>query len=378
MSIHKKSEGVFEVRWREGGRQKSLRVHGNHELARKIERKKMSIRDENRHLDVKREINLRMSALIDRYWKQYGIKKRSADREKSILEGIRSELGKSFVREVDGNAVSRWYENLTAVHELSPGTAVRHFNVMHHMMKKAATIWTKDTGIDRNPADHVEVKRPDDQRDRYLSEDELRRLKVALDEKIYRKGTKDFNKTFCRLRMIVLIAVTTGMRMSEIFGLKGSDVMYSEGLLAVRAKLKGGKMRYVPMPPELADELRRFMPQPANNVLYIAGNNHEQMFPPKNGAKGERQRVEGSFEDLLERADIQDFRFHDLRHTFASWYMMNGGDLYELAKILGHSNIKMTERYAKLAKQHIARTSGTARELWKILEPQCANAANVG
>jgi len=378
MSIHKKSEGVFEVRWREGGRQKSLRVHGSHELARKIERKKMSIRDENRHLDVKREVNLRMSALIDRYWKQYGIKKRSADREKSILEGIRSELGKSFVREVDGNAVSRWYENLTAVHELSPGTAVRHFNVMHHMMKKAATIWTKDTGIDRNPADQVEVKRPDDQRDRYLSEDELRRLKVALDEKIYRKGTNDFNKTFCRLRMIVLIAVTTGMRMSEIFGLKGSDVMYNEGLLAVRAKLKGGKMRYVPMPPELAGELRRYMPPPANNVLYIAGNNHEQIFPPKEGAKGERQRVEGSFEDLLERADIQDFRFHDLRHTFASWYMMNGGDLYELAKILGHSNIKMTERYAKLARQHIARTSGTARELWKILEPQCANAANVG
>lgn len=378
MSIHKKSEGVFEVRWREGGRQKSLRVHGSHELARKIERKKMSIRDENRHLDVKREVNLRMSALIDRYWLQYGIKKRSADREKSILEGIRSELGKTFVREVDGNAVSRWYENLTAVHELSPGTAVRHFNVMHHMMKKAATIWSKDTGIDRNPADQVEVKRPDDQRDRYLSEDELRRLKVALDEKIYRKGTHDFNKTFCRLRMIVLIAVTTGMRMSEIFGLKWSDVMYNEGLLAVRAKLKGGKMRYVPMPPELADELRRFTPQPANNVLYIAGNNHEQIFPPKEGAKGERQRVEGSFEDLLERADIQDFRFHDLRHTFASWYMMNGGDLYELAKILGHSNIKMTERYAKLARQHIARTSGTARELWKILEPQCANAANVG
>jgi len=58
--------------------------------------------------------------------------------------------------------------------------------------------------------------------------------------------------------------------------------------------------------------------------------------------------------------------------------MMNGGDLYELAKILGHSNIKMTERSGKLARQHIARTSGRARELWKILEPQCANAANVG
>ena len=46
--------------------------------------------------------------------------------------------------------------------------------------------------------------------------------------------------------------------------------------------------------------------------------------------------------------------------------MMNGGDLYELAKILGHANIKMTERYAKLARSHIARTGSTAREMWKL------------
>jgi integrase len=53
---------------------------------------------------------------------------------------------------------------------------------------------------------------------------------------------------------------------------------------------------------------------------------------------GERQRVEGSFETVLDLAGIRDFRFHDLRHTFASWFMMTGGDLYELAKILGHAN----------------------------------------
>src|SRR5580700_4091684 len=97
-------------------------------------------------------------------------------------------------------------------------------------------------------------------------------------------------------------------------------------------------MRYVPMLPEVADELRRF---PA-----VIGE--DRIFPPKSGATSGRQRVEGSFEDLLERAAIKDFRFHNLRHTFTSWFMMNGGDLYELAKILGHSNIKMTERYAKL------------------------------
>jgi len=183
VSIHKVSDGVFEIRWREGGRNKSLWVHGSYELARKIERKKMSARDENRHLDIKREVNFRMSALIDRYWTHYGSKKRSGSRKNSVLDGIKAELGNSFVREIDGDAVGRWYENLTAVRDLSPGTAVRHFNVMHHMMEKAATIWSRETGVDRNPADLVEVKRPDDQRDRYLSEEELRRLKQALEEK---------------------------------------------------------------------------------------------------------------------------------------------------------------------------------------------------
>jgi len=204
----------------------------------------------------------------------------------------------------------------------------------------------------------VEVKGPNDQRERYLSVEELRRLKQTLDEKMYRRGVKAINQTYYRLRLIVLIALTTGMRIAEIFGLKWVDLLYGESLMAVRAKLKLGKIRYVPMPPELAAELRR----------YPAVLGEDRIFPPPPGAKGERRRVEGSFETVREMAGIEDFRFHDLRHTFASWYMMNGGDLYELAKILGHSNIKMTERYAKLAKSHIARTGSTAREIWKLME----------
>jgi hypothetical protein len=90
-------------------------------------------------------------------------------------------------------------------------------------------------------------------------------------------------------------------------------------------------------------------------------------FRRNSARKKGRQRVEGSLEDLFDRAGIKDFRFHDLRHTFAPWYMMNGCDLYELAKIVGHSNIKMTERYAKLARQHIARTSSTRGECGSYL-----------
>src|SRR5262249_28906937 len=160
----------------------------SHELAKKILRKKMSARDENRHLDVKREVNFRMSALIDRYWEQHASKKKSKDREKSILDGIRDQLGTRFIREIEGAAIDQWDHDRIAVKGLSPGTAVRHFNVMHHMMEKSATIWSKETGIDRNPADAVEVKRPNDQRERYLDAEELGKLKQALDQKMYRKA----------------------------------------------------------------------------------------------------------------------------------------------------------------------------------------------
>lgn len=365
MSIYRVRDGVYKIRWREQGRNKSLNVHGSYELAKKILRKKMSVRDENRHLDIKREVNFRMSALIKRYEEQYSRKKKSYEREVSVLKRIQEELGNYFVREVDGPVIQRWFRRLTEG-GLSAGTAVRHFVVMHHMMKKASTIWTKETGIHRNPADLIEVERPDDQRDRYLSANEILRLKAALDEKMHRKARKGINQTYVRLRLIVLTALTTGMRIAEIFGLKWSDVLYREGLLAVRAKLKGGKFRYVPMPPELAAEFSK----------YPVVLSEERIFPPDSGAKTARQSVRKSFLKILEQANIEEFRFHDLRHTFASWYMMNGGDLYELAKILGHSNIKMTERYAKLGKSHIARTGTTAREMWRLMEGDMGSKAS--
>ncbi len=142
------------------------------------------------------------------------------------------------------------------------------------------------------------------------------------------------------------------------------DAIYAwlrSGLIPDACILRAGNSIRIDSDPELAGELRRF-------PVVI---NEDRIFPPKAGATSGRQRVEGSFEDLLERAGIKDFRFHDLRHTFSSWFMMNGGDLYELAKILGHSNIKMTERYAKLGRQHIARglaaRRGKSGSSWKEL-----------
>ena len=118
----------------------------------------------------------------------------------------------------------------------------------------------------------------------------------------------------------MLIALTTGMRIAEIFALKWSDVLYREGLIAVRSKLKGGKIRYVPMTPELATEIQRF---PA-----VIGE--DRIFPPKRGAKGERQRVEGSFETVLAAQITGGGRIHpsaqdifDLQWTLVLSFALN-------------------------------------------------------
>src|SRR2546422_959215 len=120
---------------------------------------------------------------------------------------------------------------------------------------------------------------------------------------MYRRAGKGINQTFFRLRLIVLTALTTGMRIAEIFALKWSDVLYREELIAVRAKLKGGKFRYAPLTPELTAEFKRYP--------VILGD--ERILPPEPGARRERQRVDKSFKTILDLAGISDFRFHDLR-----------------------------------------------------------------
>lgn len=149
------------------------------------------------------------------------LSKFSSAKTRLVMQSLRTRR-RCFMRWMPASA---WWLNLTDVRELAVNTAERHFHVMHHMMRKASTIWATTTGSDRNPADQVEGEHIDDTRKRYLSEEELLRLKVALDERMYRKGTKDINKTNLRLRLLVLIAVSTGMRRGDLSsGMEGHSL----------------------------------------------------------------------------------------------------------------------------------------------------------
>ena len=78
------------------------------------------------------------------------------------------------------------------------------------------------------------------------------------------------------------------------------------------------------------------------------------MVPALNSKVGDRvKNIRRSFKSACNRAGIENFRIHDLRHTFASWLVMEGVPLFEVSKLLRHASIQMTERYAHLAPDHL-------------------------
>jgi integrase len=148
------------------------------------------------------------------------------------------------------------------------------------------------------------------------------------------------------LTPIVLLALNTGLRRGELFNLRWRDVDVLRALLTVEgASAKSGQSRHIPLNSEALDVLRRW----AGSSTVPA---ERFVFP---GAEGERfEDIKGAWLPLVKAAKVPAFTFHDLRHTFASKLVMAGVDLNTVRELLGHSDIKMTLRYAHLAPEHKA------------------------
>jgi integrase len=145
---------------------------------------------------------------------------------------------------------------------------------------------------------------------------------------------------------LLLVAVYTGCRRGELLGLKWSQVDLAAGSIRLAAdETKSGKARIVPLnEPAIAAFRRRLMYRRSNCPA------SEWVFCRK---CGERVRsVKSSWTAILEEVGMKDFRFHDLRHTCASWLVQNGVPLADVKDVLGHSTIRMTERYAHLAPEN--------------------------
>lgn len=153
------------------------------------------------------------------------------------------------------------------------------------------------------------------------------------------------------------LALQTGLRKGELLGLRWSDVNFEAEQILIR-ETKSGKPRMIPMNRRARWLLKKLAARsPLSEWVFQTRK--------RNGAAGPAADTKTAWRRALRLARIEDFRFHDLRHTFASHFAMSGGDLYALAKILGHSNPKMTiDRYAHLSPEFIQRQQGVMNAMY--------------
>lgn len=185
-----------------------------------------------------------------------------------------------------------------------------------------------DGKADTNPVLRRFFVKENNQRVRYLTEDEEKKLREAIGETEWPK---------------VAFAFLTGFRQGNQFRLKWEDVNFDAGTVCAR-KSKSGEDYNVPM----NDDLRTLLAALPSRLR------SEWVFPSETGktpldAKNYMHRV---YSPAVEAAGIKDFRWHDLRHTFASRLAMAGVDVRTIQELMGHKTLAMTMRYAHLSASH--------------------------
>jgi integrase/recombinase XerD len=170
------------------------------------------------------------------------------------------------------------------------------------------------------------------------------------DERAIRLLLRFKPKKFDRFRVhtIACTALDTGCRIDELLSAKQIDFDFDNLLLLVTGK--GRKQRKVPFSIELRKILFRF-----TEVKEKAGISSELMFPARDGGRWEHRNARRSYYCLLKTLGLPQSGFHLLRHTFATQYLKNGGDVVRLSIILGHSEISTTMKYLHLLTEDLQR-----------------------
>lgn len=213
----------------------------------------------------------------------------------------------------------------------STSTTNRYLSALSKNLSVAVNEWG---WIDDTPIRKVSKPAEGKGRERYLSREERKRL---LEEC---KNSRNLN-----LFPIVSIAILTGMRFGEIANLRWGNLDFEQGIITL-LQTKNGEIRYVPLTKE-AEKIFKESPSFGNSQQSL-------IFPPSNNTRAQKViSIREAFEAALKRAEIDNFRFHDLRHTAASYMAMSGATQGELMAILGHRTPLQTKRYAHYSQVHL-------------------------
>ncbi len=214
---------------------------------------------------------------------------------------------------------------------VKPATVARDLAWLKHLFNLAI----RDKHATENPVSAVRLKRPNNERVRYLKdeENEEARLRAKMDPADW---------------PMVEFAFLTGLRRSEQFGMKWEHVDLGRRTLLV-PRSKHGEKRHIPLS-DRAHALLTALPSRGSSTW---------VFPSRTGKTplDADNWVKRKFVPAVKAAELENFHWHDLRHDFASKLVMAGADLYAVKELMGHKSIQMTQRYAHLSPKRLLDTA---------------------
>ena len=268
-----------------------------------------------------------VAKLLDTYEHEYlHLKAPSTAYKQRLLYGhYRREFGTLLLTEVTPAWLRAWRDRLGAKHK--PGTVRVYMDALSAALTYAVNDleWLHDHPMRKvrklpDPASHV----------RFLSPEERQRLLRAC-----RRSDDP------RLYPVVLLALHTGARKDELLHLRRRDINLTQQVVYF-VKTKTHVARAVPLTGQALD----YLSTPLFRIMPPA----DWLFPGPEA--GRPTRIDYAWDKARTAAGLEDFRFHDLRHTAASYLLMSGASLVELADILGHRTMAMVKRYAHFTQDH--------------------------
>jgi site-specific recombinase XerD len=241
-------------------------------------------------------------------------------RVKRLLDAF----GEKALSEISTQDAARFKARLSQ--EVSPATVNRFLALLKTIFNKGIQ-WgkTKD-----NPARGVKLFKENGQRVRFLSEEEEDNLKTEFPPEYW---------------PLVEFAIHTGTRQGEMFNLRWTDINFQTKIITIPIpQSKSGEMKHIPMNDRVIEILRALPSRMKGEWVFPSSKETT----PMNG-NNFTKRV---FIPAVKKAEIENFRWHDLRHTFASRLVMKGNDLRTVQELMGHKDIKMTLRYSHLSPAH--------------------------
>jgi integrase len=290
---------------------------------------------EGRHFKTAEAKKHTFAELVDRYLKEVvpDRPKNAANTERH-LRFWKQKLGTLALADITPALLVRYRNELLAEttrlkKPRSNATVVRYLASISHAFTVAMKDWQWVTD---NPVSKISKPRQARGRERYLSDDERERLLTAC-----RASSNRY------LLPVVVLAISTGMRRGEIMNLRWSDVDLKRGTIILTAT-KNDTSRAVPLS-GLALTLLQ-------DLAKVRRLDTPLLFPGTLPQKP--MDLKKPWEQAMAQAKLQDFRFHDLRHTAASYLAMNGATTMEIAAVLGHKTLQMVKRYSHLTNSHTA------------------------